>query len=53
VLGHAGDIVNYLFRQYGQGRSPSSGLLERYPALLVSTSLCYLSNRSEILHTCR
>ncbi|RLM66464.1 uncharacterized protein C2845_PM16G08610 [Panicum miliaceum] len=24
----SGDIVNYLFRQYGQGRSPSSGLLE-------------------------
>ncbi|KAG2566434.1 uncharacterized protein LOC120683283 isoform X1 [Panicum virgatum] len=24
----SGDIVNYLFRQYGQGRSPPSGLLE-------------------------
>lgn len=24
----SGDIVKYLFRQYGQGRSPSSGLLE-------------------------
>ncbi|CAO2035179.1 unnamed protein product [Urochloa humidicola] len=24
----SGDIVNYLFRQYGQGMSPSSGLLE-------------------------
>ncbi|CAL5016802.1 unnamed protein product [Urochloa decumbens] len=24
----SGDIVNYLFRQYGQGRNPSSGLLE-------------------------
>ncbi|CAN6270072.1 unnamed protein product [Urochloa humidicola] len=24
----SGDIVNYLFRQYGQGRSPSSGFLE-------------------------
>ena len=25
-----GDIVNYLFQQYGKGRSPSTGLLERY-----------------------
>lgn len=25
----AGDIVKYLFRQYGEGNSPSFGLLER------------------------
>jgi hypothetical protein len=27
----AGDIVKYLFSQYGHGRSPSFGILERYP----------------------
>lgn len=30
-----GDIVNYLFQQYGKGRSPSTGLLER-----CSTFVC-------------
>jgi hypothetical protein len=39
VLGYAGDIVKYLFRQYGQGRSPSSGLLERYPSFPVFEKL--------------
>ena len=34
--------MKYLFRNYGQGKSPSPGLLERYPALLVLRSLCYL-----------
>ncbi|XP_020597498.1 uncharacterized protein LOC110037242 isoform X2 [Phalaenopsis equestris] len=28
---HTGDIVRYLFQQYGQGRSPSFGLLESTP----------------------
>lgn len=27
-LYESGDIVNYLFQQYGKGRSPSTGLLE-------------------------
>uniref|UniRef100_A0A0D9W5E7 GST N-terminal domain-containing protein n=1 Tax=Leersia perrieri TaxID=77586 RepID=A0A0D9W5E7_9ORYZ len=27
----SGDIVKYLFRQYGQGKNPSFGLLERSP----------------------
>ncbi|XP_064955925.1 uncharacterized protein LOC135607782 isoform X2 [Musa acuminata AAA Group] len=31
------DIVKYLFRQYGQGRNPSFGLLERYHILLILT----------------
>ncbi|KAH9725390.1 Thioredoxin family protein [Citrus sinensis] len=31
----SGDIVNYLFQQYGKGRSPSTGLLER-----CSTFVC-------------
>lgn len=33
-----GDIVNYLFQQYGKGRSPSTGLLER-----CSTFVCKIS----------
>ncbi|WMV54822.1 hypothetical protein MTR67_048207, partial [Solanum verrucosum] len=28
-LYESGDIVKYLFHQYGQGRNPSTGLLER------------------------
>lgn len=28
----SGDIVKYLFQQYGKGRSPSMGLLERMDA---------------------
>ena len=27
-----GEIVKYLFQQYGKGKSPSTGLLERYCA---------------------
>ncbi|PKI54997.1 hypothetical protein CRG98_024597 [Punica granatum] len=34
----SGDIVKYLFEKYGKGRSPSSGLLERYCNLWGATS---------------
>ena len=42
----AGDIVKYLFKQYGQGKSPSFGLLERYPTLLVWISFPSLVHSS-------
>lgn len=47
-FGCTGDIVKYLFEQYGQGRSPTFGLLERYLQLgiIVNTLISALLDLS-------
>lgn len=37
-----GDIVKYLFKHYGKGRSPSTGILERYSTTKFSLLMMHI-----------